>query len=370
MRIVLWAPLPPPLGGIGVWTQDYLRNAHLADLSVQLIDTSPGGERGKGQSQFVASRSLLALSRLRELDRALESRPVAAHLTTTWFWAAAREAIALALCRRAQVPTLLHVRRGTALLVWLRQLRRPVRQALLASLRQASAIAVLTPELEVWLQDALPSVPILRLPQAVDTLRFQPVAIAVPSPCLRVLFVGLQCAAKGLPELAAAILQTSDTELIVAGPPADAPCADLLALAQAGRLRQLGPVPPAAMAEVYQAADVFCLPSRDEGMPRTLLEAMACALPCVATPVGGVAEAVGDAALLAPIGDVAALAQALARLRDDAALRARLGAAAVALVQERHSMAAVLRIYAGVYAGLRVGAVTQHHPSGSGPRPG
>lgn len=67
--------------------------------------------------------------------------------------------------------------------------------------------------------------------------------------------------------------------------------------------------------DVYPAFDVFCLPSKAEGLPRTILEAQACDIPVVATDVGGVAEALDpEASLLVPPNDPAALAKALKSL--------------------------------------------------------
>ncbi len=71
--------------------------------------------------------------------------------------------------------------------------------------------------------------------------------------------------------------------------------------------------------------DAFVLPSRREALSLALLEAMGHGLPCLTTDVGDHAEAVGDDALVVPPEDVAALAAALDRLLDDAALRADLG---------------------------------------------
>jgi glycosyltransferase involved in cell wall biosynthesis len=82
-----------------------------------------------------------------------------------------------------------------------------------------------------------------------------------------------------------------------------------------------------------QAQDIFVLPSwGEEGVPQAIMQAMACAIPVVSTTVGAIDEAVDDGitgVIVAP-RDVAALAAALATLRDDAALRARLGAAGAA----------------------------------------
>ena len=74
------------------------------------------------------------------------------------------------------------------------------------------------------------------------------------------------------------------------------------------------------------ALDLFALVSRNEGMGRALVEAMAAGLPVLATNVGGMPEVLeeGRAGLLIPPGDDEAIARAIARLMDDAALRASL----------------------------------------------
>src|SRR6185312_5153733 len=80
---------------------------------------------------------------------------------------------------------------------------------------------------------------------------------------------------------------------------------------------------------VLAAADIFALPSRFEGLPMSVIEAMLTGLPVVATNVRGPAEQVlaDVTGLLVPPGDAPALASALQRLAADPALRARMGAA-------------------------------------------
>jgi glycosyltransferase involved in cell wall biosynthesis len=76
--------------------------------------------------------------------------------------------------------------------------------------------------------------------------------------------------------------------------------------------------------------DAVVLPSYREGLPKGLIEAAACGLPLVATDVPGCREVVADGVdgLLVPPRSADALAQAIARLRDDSALAGRLGEAA------------------------------------------
>jgi glycosyltransferase involved in cell wall biosynthesis len=104
----------------------------------------------------------------------------------------------------------------------------------------------------------------------------------------------------------------------------------------AGRVRGpsqavfLGPIPQVELARWYRAADLFVLPSRSEGSPVTVMEALACGLPVVASRVGGIPDLVEDGATgwLVPPGDADALAAALeGALRSPEALakaRARL----------------------------------------------
>ncbi len=81
------------------------------------------------------------------------------------------------------------------------------------------------------------------------------------------------------------------------------------------------------MPAVLAKADIVCLPSYREGMPKVLLEAMACGKPCITTDAPGCRDCVrdGDNGLLVPVKDAGALAAAIARLLDDPGLRARMG---------------------------------------------
>jgi len=82
----------------------------------------------------------------------------------------------------------------------------------------------------------------------------------------------------------------------------------------------------------------------DEGVPQSLMQAAACGLPAVSTPVGAIAEAVvhGETGLLVPPRNVAALARALSTLMQDAPMRERMGRAAHAYAQAHFGIDAML----------------------------
>jgi sugar transferase (PEP-CTERM/EpsH1 system associated) len=104
---------------------------------------------------------------------------------------------------------------------------------------------------------------------------------------------------------------------------------------------------------LLQCMDVFVLASLREGVSNTILEAMACGLPIVATATGGTPELIdGDTGLLVPPGDSVALATAIRRYVVDGALRAEHGRAAAARAAAHFSIAAMVESYGGLYESL------------------
>ncbi len=106
---------------------------------------------------------------------------------------------------------------------------------------------------------------------------------------------------------------------------------------------------------VYRQADIFVSPTYSEGFSNTILEAMSAGLPVVSCAVVGVVDCLRDEVngLLVSASDVPALANALARLLDDEALRTRLAERARQDVDEKYSWPVVARQIAGVYEALR-----------------
>jgi glycosyltransferase involved in cell wall biosynthesis len=120
------------------------------------------------------------------------------------------------------------------------------------------------------------------------------------------------------------------------------------------RVRLLGYV--ADMGSWYAAFDAFLLTSANEGAPVVAIEAQAAAVPVVATDAGGTRTVVddGETGFVVQVGDVDGLADRLRRLRDDAGLRAQLGAVAAERMRSRFSIERMVddveRVYAEILA--------------------
>lgn len=144
-----------------------------------------------------------------------------------------------------------------------------------------------------------------------------------------VLAVGTVEPRKDLPTLVAAVdrLAADHPDLVLVHAGGDGWQVERLHRAVAGmrhpeRFRRLGYVDHRRLAHLYAGASVFAHAAVYEGFGIPVLEAMAAGVPVVATDVAAVREVAGDAAAIAPVGDVDALAEAVARAWTDTAWRA------------------------------------------------
>ena len=193
----------------------------------------------------------------------------------------------------------------------------------------------------------------------IDVERLKP--MPAPAGAITLGFVGRLLDDKGIRVLVAAHRQLRakgmPIELVIAGTPdpanpASVPQAEAEAWGREPGITWLGHVDD--IATVWARAHIAVLPSRREGLPKSLLEAAACGRPMVATDVPGCREvAIPDqTGLLVPPDDPSALAAAIETLANDAALRARYGRAARALAEERFSDPAIGRAVTELYLRL------------------
>ncbi len=173
----------------------------------------------------------------------------------------------------------------------------------------------------------------------VDCSRFQPPdeRASLDGEPLRIVLAARMLWDKGVDEFVSAArklkAENRNLRFVLAGAPdpgnpASIPEDTLAEWADSGLVEWLGHVDD--MPALLAGADVVVLPSYREGLPKSLIEAAACARPLITADVPGCREVVTDGVdgLLVPVRDANALARAIARLQDDPALARRLGLAA------------------------------------------
>lgn len=189
----------------------------------------------------------------------------------------------------------------------------------------------------------------------VDLERFSPAARRASPPRERPTFlaVGRLVEKKGFRHLveAAAILARRrvpvEIRIVGGGPEADALARRVAELGVADSVRLEGPLSQERLLPELRAADAFVLPcvrARDgdqDGIPVSLMEAMACEIPCISTRISGIPELIEDGkeGLLVPEKDPEALAGAIERLATDPGLRSECGRAARRKVEAEFSLA-------------------------------
>ena len=338
-RVLLVGRGAPERGGIPTFLETVASADLGPDVRVELLNLGRAGVREGGRAS--GGNVARSAADARAVARTARRGDVV-HLNTAFAptVTAVRAGLLVLAARSRGARVVVHVHGGRVAL-WLTTPR--LRRVAAAALRGAHVVVAVSQAVH----DALAPVcgdRLVLLDNAVDTELFAgpPRGSAPP----RVLFAGGLTARKGVGDLleASRLLDAQGVahELaLVGGTPDEGAAAEQDVRAGAGpSARFLGPRPPADMPEVYRSADVFCLPSWYEAMPLSVLEAMACGLPVVATTVGDVPRMVddGDSGLLVPPRDPAALAEALRVLLTAPERRARLGAQARRRVEERYAV--------------------------------
>lgn len=236
--------------------------------------------------------------------------------------------------------------------------------------RRADAVVALSAALREQAKRTLPGRAMEVIPNGVDATRFTPgIANGRPSAAMvRLLTVARLIRRKGLDDLlrAMALLNDEPAHLTIQGSGADGAQLEKLAvsLGVQDRVSFSGFRVRERLPEIYQAADIFVMPSLSESFGLAVIEAMACGLPVVISQVGGMIEYVEDGVngLIVPLRDPHALAQAIRRLIRDPSRRQAMGRRNAEKIRGSYTTGVVAEAYLATYE--RVIAARRHQQRG------
>lgn len=241
-------------------------------------------------------------------------------------------------------------------------------------LKRADAFSAILPEIaSEWTSSGIPSEKIHLIPNCVDTNRFIPVDVAqkislrnklnLPQNAIIAIYTGRLVSYKGLPLLLKVWNEIrckyENVLLILAGTGGldIHNCEDeLKEYVKVNGLEKYVLFTGAVqnVPEYLQASDLFVFPTENDAFPSSVVEAMACRLPVVATPVGAIKTIIadGETGMLIQPGNHEQLFRALDVMLSDTALASRLGDAAHQSVQGLYSAEAVSKKYLDLFQGL------------------
>jgi glycosyltransferase involved in cell wall biosynthesis len=282
-------------------------------------------------------------------------RPSVVHVHAASRASFVRKSIVLLIARLAGCKTIFHlhgggfrqfatVEAGGLMRCWIRH-----------TLEASSVVITLSNGWAGFVRGFAPKARVAVLPNSVPL----PVLPEVQPEPARILFLGRLEAAKGVFELLGAgarLAEDFPALRLVFGGEGDAEALRKQAaeLGIEDRIECLGWVGPEERDVQLARAGVFCLPSHAEGLPMSMLEAMAAGRAVVASSVGGIPETIvdGDNGLLVPPRDEQALAEKLAQVLGDDALRARLARNARVTIEQHYSTEVVCGQLSALYREL------------------
>jgi glycosyltransferase involved in cell wall biosynthesis len=280
-------------------------------------------------------------------------RPAIVHVHSASRASFVRKALLLTMARGSGCKTIFHLH-GGGFREFVHAESSPRMQRWIRHTLEASSLVItLSESWARFVRGFAPRARVAVLPNAVAVPPAEADDVSEPG---RVLFLGRLEEAKGVFDLlhACALLapRIPSIRLVLAGS-GDLDAVRLRAreLGVEGHIELPGWIGPEQRAHELRRAQVFCLPSHAEGLPMSLLEAMAAGKAVVASSVGGIPEALsdGDNGLLVPPRVSQALAAALAGVLEDAALRTRMGRRARETVEQHYSLEAVTARLGAIY---------------------
>jgi glycosyltransferase involved in cell wall biosynthesis len=349
-QIVMIGTDPDTMGGISAVVGVYRSGGMFERFPIEYLSTHR-------DASSIVKMKCFATAVLRFFMKLLQGRVELAHIHTASRSSFYRKSVFMLAARLFRVPTILHLH-GAEFKIFYEQECGPVRRALIRSVfDHAGHVVVLSETWGNWVRGITrnPAVSVIYNPVMLPRPAIQWNA-RVPG---RTLFFGRVGPRKGVNDLLTAAARLKPTcnglHVHIGGDgEVDKATATAAGMGLKNEVSFLGWVRGEQKARALAEASIYTLPSYNEGLPMSVLEAMAAGLPILSTRVGGIPEAVSDGVegFLVEPGDVDALTERWRQMLQDEAMLRRMGDAARRKVETTFAAEAILPKIENLYRTL------------------
>lgn len=314
MNVLLISPLPPPAGGMASWTQKYLESNKSADIRIFLVNTALTGKR----ANRIKKRSYFhELKRVREilarLKRVLSRNRIdVVHLNCAVgrFGSIIKDYLFAWFVKKYPVRLVTHFHCDVSYMVDSKTDQLFFRRLVDLS----DAVLTMNGNSKDFTYSVCRKVSI-DMPNFISDEYFDslPFEKKLPDTVGSVLFAGHVKTAKGCDVIYKAAELFPEIRFTLLGHISD----PFRKREKPDNLILLGEVTGEQVKSEMLKADVLLFPTRTEGFPYVIMEAMACGMPIISTPVGAIPDMLeNNGGILVPVGDVGAVAEAISALQN------------------------------------------------------
>lgn len=355
IRVIMTGPMPPVIGGMSTVLQDIQDSSLPQQVQLEFFNTFK--TTPEGRSLFTAIKSkLVHWWRWNRLIQGEQQTIVHIHTCSglTFFL----DSILLSLAKLHSRPVILHIH-GGRFDQFLEGLNPVLLKYVQWVMARCNTIIVLSDFWQQLLQEKLGAFPFVVVENGVPIPDLLSKAKQPQGDKVQILFLGNLTEQKGVWDLIQAMSYIDGAILNFVGGEEDAGIFEVLIKriefqGLASKVILHGPQYGEDKNKFLQTADIFVLPSYAEGLPISLLEAMANSLPVVVTPVGGIPAVITDKCdgLIVNVGQVKELVSALTTLIEDGHLRETMGASARKRCEDKFGIEATVDKLLGIYSNV------------------
>lgn len=312
MNILLLSPLPPPAGGIATWTKLYLQSDEIKKHKSTLINTAVTGERvkniNKKDIKNEITRAKNILFKLRKLLTSQEFDIV--HINTSCSkFGLIRDFIYARYVKHKKVPVIIQFHCDTKYMI-----KDRISEYLFNKLcRVADELFCLNQSSKQHIKK-LSSCESMIIPNFFNEKQMKNLNRLKHAEQIKdILFVGHVVRSKGCIEILKLAEKLPKLKFKLIGYISD----EIRKLPIPRNVEFVGEIPKESVISQMLLADVLLFPTYTEGFPNVILEAMACGLPIIATPVGAIPDMIEDSGgVLVEVGDINGMIKAINTLQD------------------------------------------------------